>query len=697
LKYRSDIDGLRAISVVLVVLFHSGVGWFGGGYVGVDVFFVVSGFLITSLMLAEVAATGDLSLARFAMRRMRRLLPLASLVLLTTLTLGLILLPAVNRPNLVQDVTAAALYVSNWRFVAQATYFDAGAEQLVVHYWSLSIEEQFYLLWPLLVLLALAFARRSGRVSTRVAMATALSIVSVASFALSTRIIDLSLTDAYYFTHSRIWEMGVGAGLAFGIKRAAAWSPRVLSTGAAAGLIAILFAAVAYTAATPFPGYAAVVPVAGAAAVLAAGTNEGTVVARALSVRPLPYIGRMSYGIYLWHWPMIAFGELLNARSGNPWNPGVVTTLAVAAAMVLSVITHHTIENPIRFSPILRAYPRRAIALGVGLSLLPVVVGQASLDLVGTGFDQVVAPVAAAEAGSGAGGLNASHGGEAGGEPAVALAPGSVPASPMSPGLARQDWNGALNPCGDPSLSSKPDPNCTFGDPDGEITVALVGDSHAEQWFPALRAAADNNGWRLLAFTRRSCPAADVAVVELRTTTAYEECANFREGVLAQLSAAGGADVIIIGRSHNYAGITLNEAGEPASPEEFDRLWLEGAERSYASLATVGDALVQLMDTPWAPFDVPTCVSANITDPVACAFDPNTQAHLDSTMVDIEREAAVRHPVDFRDPTGLFCSEMACPTVTPEGIIVFRDSHHMTKTFSESLHLWAGQIVIENL
>jgi peptidoglycan/LPS O-acetylase OafA/YrhL len=303
LEYRGDIEGMRAVAVLLVVIGHASIGWLAGGYVGVDVFFVISGFLITSLLTKELASTGNISIRHFYARRALRLLPASTLVLLATLIAAWSWLSPLRFTDTVRDIVASAFYVINFRLADIGTDYLASADppSPVQHFWSLAVEEQFYLFWPVLILLATLWSRRRGQARFDL-LAVVLATLTVSSLALSWFVTRQSAPWAYFGTHTRAWELGIGAMVALGAPKLER-IPRVAAELAAwTGLAAIITAAVVYDEYTPFPGIAALVPVGGAALLIAAGCRTSAA-GRLLAVAPMRVLGKLSYGWYLWHWP----------------------------------------------------------------------------------------------------------------------------------------------------------------------------------------------------------------------------------------------------------------------------------------------------------------------------------------------------------------------------------------------------------
>jgi peptidoglycan/LPS O-acetylase OafA/YrhL len=363
IPYRGDIQGLRAVAVVLVLLSHTGLAFLPGGFVGVDVFFVISGFLITRLLVTEWERTGRISLTGFYARRAKRLLPAAGLVLAVSMLLTLFFLPKTRWAETGWDVVASGLYAMNWRLAEQAVdYLATGdAPSILQHYWSLAVEEQFYLVWPLLLIAVGWTVRRfRGRNAGRPrVLLLVLALIAVPSFAWSVHLTVSDPARAYFVSTTRIWELALGGALAL-LGHHLARLPRRAAAGLGwAGLGAIVAAAFWITPAMAFPGYLALVPTLGAAAVIAAGTAGPAGPERLLDRRPMRAVGALSYSLYLWHWPLLITAE---ARFGEL---SVTAGLAVVLFSVLpAVATYHFLENPVRRSKRLALYPLQALRVG---------------------------------------------------------------------------------------------------------------------------------------------------------------------------------------------------------------------------------------------------------------------------------------------------------------------------------------------
>ena len=357
-NYRPDIDGLRAVAVLGVILFHAGIP-LHGGYVGVDVFFVISGYLITQIILRETKEK-RFSLKNFWLRRIRRILPAATFVTITTLCVGYFILDPTSFSSLGKSAIAQAIMIANVFFWRSSGYFSESSElQPLLHTWSLSVEEQFYVVFPVL----LVFLLRRNRWTLSV-----LVIASLASFAISVWGVSSHPSATFYLLPTRAWELAAGALLAI-------LEPRLRIQGipkelaAASGLAAILIAIVFFSEETPFPGPAALLPVAGTVLLIAANRDAPTSIGRVLSFKPAIAIGLASYSLYLWHWPVLVFSKHILIEQS--W---ISILVAMVMTGFLSYISWRFVEIPFRSSSRLRS-PRAAFSFGVLASSTVIVTG----------------------------------------------------------------------------------------------------------------------------------------------------------------------------------------------------------------------------------------------------------------------------------------------------------------------------------
>jgi peptidoglycan/LPS O-acetylase OafA/YrhL len=388
-EFRLDIEGLRAVAVLAVVLFHAEVPGVGGGYIGVDVFFVISGFLITGLLWREVSTAGTVRLRRFYGARARRLLPASATVGVVTMIASAALLPPLQVPTVLGDGIASALYVGNYRFILQgADYFAPYMPPSpFLHYWSLGVEEQFYLVWPPLLIATAWLIRRVRRkkradaTSSRRPYLVVLAVVGAVSLAMSVAATHWMPLVAFFSLPTRAWQLAAGGLVAL---TAGQW--RRLPAACApiagwAGLALILLACTRLGTTTPYPGTAALLPVVGTALVIGAGcASASRGCGRVLSLAPMTAVGRVSYSWYLWHWPVLLLAPPL---LGHPL--GLAGRLAATLVSGgLAVLTLHLIENPLRFAAPLRRSAVASLALGGAATAVAVCVGVALLVVVPT-------------------------------------------------------------------------------------------------------------------------------------------------------------------------------------------------------------------------------------------------------------------------------------------------------------------------
>ena len=678
---RADIQGLRALAVLLVVGYHLFPHQLRGGYVGVDVFFVISGFLITGQLVREVARTGRMSLLAFWGRRLRRLLPAALLVLAVCLIATRAFVPSTLWGPVVQQVAASTLYVENWMLAADSVdYLRQGADvSLVQHYWSLSIEEQFYVIWPLVIALILVLWRLGRKpVRTASAILVVLAILSAASLVWSVAETALNPGVAYFSTFSRIWELGAGALLALAGTTVRGHVARFLIGWG--GLVAIVASAVAFTDATPFPGFAAVVPVAGALAVIAAGSapEHPRSVAAALSLRPAVFIGDISYSVYLWHLPLIVLAPYLIG-----FEPTLLPKLGVLlVTFALAVATTRWVESPLRRLPALTIPPWRPfVAAAIAMAL--VLSGTAALEA------ERLRRVDAAES------VGQTVASEL--DDAVAAALGDSPASATAPATA------CLGPaalessvdCGPPTgdgplllpagiVGSRGfEPHyvgclgehetrriavCELGDLSSPSrTIALVGDSHTLHWGAAFDVLGRALGWRIVVSTKRSCPfTATTRVVEGETAGWDEICSGVNTDLVEMLIARGDVDAVVT----SAFGSAYGWQGDPAS----------GLARVSAQLAAAGIPLVVIRDVPLVKDkqNSPACLE-QFTDPLTCSL-PRADALAPDPYADAAR--AVGIPV--LDLTDEFCDAEWCYAIVGD-VVVYADYSHLSYEYSTLL------------
>ena len=651
MKFRGDIEGLRAVAVIVVVLFHCGVSMFGGGYIGVDVFFVLSGFLITSLMLGEIGSTSGLSFAGFYGRRARRLLPAATMVIAATVLVGWFVLSPLARRDLVGDALSATTYTVNWRFAVESTdYFQSElAPSALQHYWSLAVEEQFYVIWPLAIWLL------AGRRLHRGRLVAGLGVVVVASFVVSVVVTTRSQPWAFFGLHTRMWQLGSGALLAVLWPRAERIARPVRHGLAAAGVIAVLGSVMVFDSQTRWPGTAALVPTLGTLAVIMGG-NSGPVAA-VLGRGPLVWIGARSYSWYLWHWPaLILFAAWRERPTSTP------TAIAVAlGALAIGHVGYTLVEQPIRHGRRLVQSSGRSIAVGLTLSvtcLLALVIIRPTaqhVDATGAVADAATVPPIADL-------------------PALledAATATDVPAN-LHPSLAEaRDDLPVVYPMGCHADIPVVEPTiCELGDPDGSATAVLIGDSHAAQWVPALDTLAAEAGIRLIPMTKSGCPVFDVPVFNSMLNRVYGECDDWRANVFEAMAAMQ-PDLIVVTQSSLFSPADTDRADAP-------EVIRHGYERSLATLSDATGTVLVLSDTPYPVGDVPDCLSAHLGDATACTSE-RTDAFA-NRLTEIEQQAAEAAGARYVDLDDLVCGPTSCPVVVGD-LLVYRDNSHLSTDY----------------
>ncbi|MGB7449421.1 MAG: acyltransferase, partial [Ornithinimicrobium sp.] len=362
--YRPDIEGMRAVAIGLVLWYHAGLPFLPGGFVGVDVFFVISGFLITGLLIKELELQGRISLPRFYARRAKRLLPATAVVLVATAALTWLTQPVVQWRAFGVDIVGAALYIVNWVLAGRAVDYlaeDVGVSP-VQHFWSLAVEEQFYIVWPLLLILVGWWVAKRPGARLRPVMLAGILVVIVPSFVWSVYQTGANPERAFFVTTTRLWELGVGAFVAIG---STVWTrvPRLVAIPLGwLGLGAVVLSGMMVSAETAWPGYAALLPTLGSAAVIVAGFTSGPAgPAGLLGLRPAVWVGGLSYSLYLWHWPLLISAE---AQWGEL---SAVQGLAVAvSSAVPAYLSYRFVENPLRFAkPLSRSHP---LTLSLGMN-----------------------------------------------------------------------------------------------------------------------------------------------------------------------------------------------------------------------------------------------------------------------------------------------------------------------------------------
>jgi peptidoglycan/LPS O-acetylase OafA/YrhL len=681
--FRPDIEGLRAVAVLAVVLFHAAVPGLGGGYVGVDVFFVISGFLITGMLWRETHFTGTVRLRAFYGARARRLLPASAAVGVATMIGAAVWLPPLQARSALDDGIASALYVSNYQFLLRGVDYFAGhlPPSPFLHYWSLGVEEQFYLVWPPLILGTAWLIRRVRRASAAQATASprpflaVLIAVALISFALSFVATYVAPAAAFYALPTRAWQLALGGIAALTAARWRRMSPPAARLAGGAGLAAIAAACVALSPTTLYPGTAALLPTLGAVLVVGAGCAAPS---RLLATAPLRAIGRISYAWYLWHWPVLIFAPLL---VGHPLGlPARLTAATLAAG--LAALTLRYLENPLRFAPALRASAWRSLAVGALATALAVTAGLGLLRAVPEpiGHGVPAAPLA----------LTAGPLPQLVAQVQTALTTSaqlrSVPSN-LDPQLAataaeKQQlmFGGCLR---SPFESGQPE--CAFADTASGTTVALIGDSHAAMWTPALEQLAAARQWRLELMAKGACPMMSLPIVNplRRMVELVEHCAQWRADILTRLRSERPRLVVISA----WRGYGTDE--QLTGFDAYGPAWLDGLERLVRDVRDTGAAVLVLGPIPDPHVGVPVCLSGYLDDVAACT--PRRTAAVDSDGIAAEAAATTAAGGHYADLTELFCTPDRCPVIVGNAL-VYLDENHLTGQYARVLSPVVGAL-----
>jgi len=720
-RQRADIQGLRAIAVLAVVAVHVGISSVTGGFVGVDVFFAISGFLITQQLLRQAERDQRVSLLGFYARRARRILPAATLVLLLTCAYAAWQLGYVRTKSVVTDAIWSAGFAANIHFAQlQTDYFAADLPPSPLqHFWSLAVEEQFYLLWPVVVMLCVWLVRRANRhkealrrmgaragkpASTRRWLIISVLVLTVGSLLWSAHMTQTNPEAAYFSPFTRAWELGLGALAALAIREdspqnaTARWRAQSLSV---VGMFLILCACLQFNDATPFPGTPALVPVLGSVFILVAGSlwQGPTVVNRVLSLRPLRVLGDWSYSLYLWHFPLLVLPEIRAGRPLHWWERAGLLILAVAFAAG----SYHFVEQPFRRPRIKRGlvpvalYPLSlalVITVGVGAN------SYATNAARGGGYHPAITlsegqPTGAPSASAGATATGSPAAGSDGStpkarptiaplDPAVALLRASVTAAQqdkaiptdLTPALTKvaddkEDVGSCDYLAGSRSL-------CLRGDPQGTKTLVILGDSHGRHWIPAFDKIATRAHYKAYYLVMPQCIVSQVVPDVLNGTEAFTGCADFHRWAIAQIEKIH-PDLLVISSRSATTGIH-DSSGRHTDSGYVHKAEYAGYQQLLDEVTPDADRTVWIRDIPALATDPVTCLSSHSSlKPCLSRPDPGLEAGADR-----QQAAAESRGVQVINMDAWFCWLDECPAVVGS-TLTHRDTNHMTTAYSASL------------
>lgn len=641
-KYRSDIDGLRAIAVLSVLFFHSGISIFSGGYVGVDIFFVISGYLITSIIVREIA-NDDFSISRFYERRFRRILPALFVVVVVSLSAGSFLLMPNGVIDLGKSAIATALFSSNMLFYIESGYFDIAAEMKpLLHTWSLAIEEQYYIFFPLLLIL---IAKTDARHYLRW-----LVILSVLSFVTCIVLTDIMPSAAFYWIPTRAWELFIGSILALNVIHKP-YNRLVREIYSVLGIVMISYSIFQFSTETSFPGMAAVLPTVGAALIILSGTGGPSFVSNVLSFRPMVFIGLISYSLYLWHWPIIVYTKIYAIKE---------PTLSVMVVMftlifILSVLSWKYVESPFRKKMFLE---KKSSVLGASaiVSMITIIIGLSFV--VNDGYPH-------------------------------RLANDDV----LTADVNDEKWHywGACQKVVDRIKNNKG--LCDIGAETKKNSFIVWGDSHARALASGVDLSAKKHGLNGNLATKAGCaPLLSIERENRRT------CDEFNQAVLEFISVTPDIDTVIL--AARWALSTKGtrykkESGGPVKLVDLESQNLElsnvqlfeiGLARTIEKLRELGKKVVLVNPLPEIGYDVPsayliTTITGREINEIIAPSEKEYRSRTEEVTA-IFREMKDRMSVDIVTPE-FYLLNNSYYRVTMDDIPLYRDQNHLSTFGSE--------------
>ncbi len=625
---------MRAIAILLIVAYHAGLPGFSGGFIGVDIFFVISGFLITRNLLDESSKRNTIALSRFWARRVRRLVPGLALMVVATLIASSLIVAPFDMLEISKDGASAALYISNIVFGFKAqNYFASNINKSpFLHTWSLGVEEQFYLVWPFVVYAALLMSRRTGIFVRRLALPI-FAIIVATSFAVNVALTHSGSSWAFFSLPTRAWEFALGGLIAsIAVRNAPSWSGLLLGL---TGLATIVYADLTFNDLTSYPGTNAVWPVAGAGLLILAGqmvdSSNPTVVMRALALRPMKWIGRLSYSWYLWHWPLIILAVLV---IGN--DSASVRTSAALISLGLAYIAYRVVENPLRFSQSLNRSSWRTFLVGLAITGMTL--------------------------------------GTAGGVWVIASR-----STPASYGELQSAALKVFFPVFTPAKTPRGISYYSGGDLSSRTVVALVGDSHAATWFNELSLVAARQHVRLAAFMRSGCPFIPIVVKPAipNAPTSTAQCLVARAQGMQGLRELKPVGVILSDHDRQYLGLILNKNGNvPSEPVQIE-MWRTAFKTFLGQMQDLGVRPAVILDDPTLPYEPAECVSrtqslaaCEATREAALSIgEPLMRADLGVLKTDAS--------VPVLAPANVLCDKAGCP-LELHGHLLYADTNHLT-------------------
>ena len=663
---RKDIQGLRAIAILTVLFAHANFPFFDGGFVGVDIFFVISGFLITGILIKEYNLRGKISIANFYARRVRRIIPAATVVILATVLMSTLILGRDGSVATYWDAFWSAIFMGNWYMAFVGTdYFSLGTTPSPLqHFWSLAVEEQFYFVWPTLIIIAAWFAGKTANKRFKPTLVSFLAVIIVASLAWSAYQTAVEPNIAYFSTLTRGWELAAGALLAV-VANKIILNKNVRTVLLYTGIALILFAVLAFTEQTPFPGYSALLPVVGTLLILISGTNNHAKLNGILTNKYMVWIGSISYALYLWHWPLLILWE---TKYGEKPNVAITISL-ILVAVLLAWVSTTFIEDPMRLSRWWKDKTFLSNILGIILVaataatcifIAPESINRGKIDFNFKTYDEVLQEVKDATK------PNSQVYVQGQTQPSLSL-------------LAEDKSQVYDDGCHIEHLDQNVWTDCIYGDVSSEKNIVLVGDSHASMWLPALNLWGIKNHYKITFFAKSECPSATFTPYANLIKRAYPECTEWREEVFNTIIDMKPAAVIMTsaGKLHGvYSDGTVIE-----NTKDMDLKWIEGYSKSIAKLRQATDNVILLGDIAMLDNDSVSCIKANQSNATSCSSPLN---EITQQILYRQQKVADDTHVPYIDTVPMFCFEEVCPAII-DNKVVYMDGTHMTRTYSEHL------------
>lgn len=655
-----EIDGLRGVAIALIIIYHI---WLNRVSGGVDVFFLLSGFVITMSLIRAAEQEGRVRFARYYARVVRRIVPPALVTLVGVVVATVVWLPQTRWRDTLGDIVASATYLVNWRLAENAVDYLASqnAASPVQHYWSLAVQGQFYLLWPVLVAAGVLLAARLA-LPPRWVLSVLLGVVFTGSLGYAVLRTATNQTYAYFDTFARLWEFALGGLLVLALpylrlpRPVRSW----LSWGA---LAAVAVCGLVFRAGSEFPGWPALWPTVAAAALVAATAGgDGAGAGRLLRTRALRTAGDLSYALYLWHWPVLICYLAVVDRAVPSARGGL---LVIGVSIVLALASKRLLEDRLRRSGSAPRPGYGSFALAAGFLAIVLATTAALFGVIGHQQRQAEAAaetVARTVPGSYPGAAYLAHGGE-------------LPDVPYRPGplTVNDDHSGVLYPGCHQNQEDSEAIVCELGPADTERSIAVIGGSRAEHWLPAMEVLGHRYGWRILAMTKSAC----LFSVEPRVVAdePYTSCDEWNENVMAELARRRPDAVLTTS--------TRVSRTREITPDGYIGRW--------RTLDDLGIRVLAIRDIPRPQRDVPDCVERYGASATICGNDPDVYG-LDLPAAVAER-ADIPDNVDFLDLTRFLCTSDLCPAVIGN-VLVYHDASHLTATYARTLAPFLGEAVL---